>query len=168
MSNMYFDEVAENAQVCADTAASLWEGLDGNMNSGVDWTTEANVAELNPATGALLNIVTTDPTGGTGSGSGDMGARAAQVLIEWHTGVFAGGREIRGKTFVPGIVQSASAGDGSVDSTLVTALAAFVGTWLVEPGNATPGVWSRKNGVIHPIATGAVANQFAVLRSRRD
>lgn len=168
LSNFYFDEDLANAQVCADTAASFWEQAQLAMSSLIDWAQDGVATVLDPATGEPTDVASYTPNTGDGQGSGDMLPASTQLLITWRTGVFAGGRELRGKTFVPGLVSSTNDNDGTIDEGVVTQFAGYADDLLTTPGNAQIVVWSRKNGTTPQVTGSRITNEWAVLRSRRD
>ena len=168
MSNMYFDVELAEVQLAADAVEAFWSEVDGYMVGGVAWEQEPFVTIINPVNGEPTGVAPVTPGAGTGGASGDMVPRAAQAYIVWNTGVWQAGRQIRGRTYLPGFTAGAAASDGSVDPGVVTALATAASNLLTTPGNPTLHVYSRKNGNSVPVDNGAASNQWAVLRSRRD
>lgn len=89
-----------------------------------------------------------------------------QGLIQWRTGVYVGGREIRGRTFIPA--------PGEAQSTGGTPAATYRVSWetradaLVAATSAAPVIWSRARGQAAPITSGTVWPKWATLRTRRD
>lgn len=168
-SNQFYDLDPGDAQTAVDGVSDFWSVVDANMNQGVTWATEATVTILDPTTGQPTGVATTTPATGSGGSTVDMVPRAAQALVATKTGVFAGGRELRGKIFVPGLTVDAMDPDGSLSSGMQTIiLNAAVAAFVTTPGNPTLGVYSRKNGTITDVVTIGVSGEFAVLRSRRD
>jgi hypothetical protein len=88
------------------------------------------------------------------------------MLIKWRTGIYLAGREIRGRTFIPGLDAFTNA-EGVVDTTVHDALSDDLATWLGGL-SAPPLIWSRTHGDSAAVAAAEVWDQFAVLRSRRD
>lgn len=168
INNMYFDVEEADIQAAADAAAGFWSNAQLAMSSLIDWAQDGVATVLNPVTGEPTDIVTYTPDTGDGQGSGDMLPAATQLLITWRTGVFSGGREVRGKTFVPGLVSSTNDNDGTIDEGVVTQFAGYAASLLTTPGNPTLQVWSRKNGTVQPVTQARITNEWAVLRSRRD
>jgi hypothetical protein len=95
-------------------------------------------------------------------------AFATQGLIRWRTGVFIAGRELRGRTFIPGATESRSA-NGRPDSTYITTAETAAQDLL---DNAALGaalvVYSVTHRQVELVQSRSVWGQWAVLRSRRD
>lgn len=166
LSTMFFQEATGTAQQAATAVSTFWGAVDAYMHQDVLWDIEQDVEVIDDTNGQIQSVVTT--TGGTGNGAltDDLLPPATQGLIRWRTGVFVGGREIRGKTFVPAMTESSS-NAGQIAGVVQTGLQNAANT-LVGTANANLAVWSRKNGVSEDVVSGSVWNQFAVLRSRRD
>jgi len=164
---MYFDEVgggtASNA--VADTL-TFWTNLKNVIDNSLLFTIEAEVAIVSEGTGQVTGIVGTAGGAVAGDDAGDPAPWATQGLIRWRTGTFIAGREVRGRTFIPGVTEARANGgvpDASYKSNCVTAINALIGST-----NSTLVSWSRKNGDSAPVIAGSPWEQFAVLRSRRD
>lgn len=168
ISNFYFDGDLADAQNMADTASDFWSDAQLAMSSLIDWTQDGVATQLDVATGEPTDVASYTPNDGDGSGSGDMLPASTQLLITWRTGVFAGGREVRGKTFVPGLVASTNDNDGTIDEGVVTQFAGYADSLVTEPGHSQIVVWSRKNGTMQQVTGARITNEWAVLRSRRD
>jgi hypothetical protein len=168
ISNHYFDGAndAEAASMAA-SVATFWTALRAVIVVGVQWQVEPEVVELDPVTGAPIGSVITPGATNFGTATGDPLPWSNQAYINWGTGVFIGGRRIRGRTFVPGMSESAnSTGSGpstAVQTTINTAAAALIGTPDVGFG-----VWSKTNGVFVRATNGVTSPRWGVLRSRRD
>lgn len=162
----YFDENGGTAQQAVTAIGNFWNALDTVMQESILWATEADVAKINSTTGALEGVVVTTPASGSGGTSQAQTTKATQGLIQWRTGTFPGGRELRGRTFIPGMPSGAlTNGDPgtSYRSTLVTA-----GNGLMNDATCTLVVWSRKIGGFAPVTSVTSSAKAAVLRSRRD
>lgn len=130
----------------------------------MDWDGSLEVVES--TSGQIEGVASATARSSTGTLTGDILPPATQALIQWRTGVFQGGREVRGKTFIPAMTETAAVA-GQVGSTAQTALN-NTATALLTASGAELAIYSRKNGSIVPVNTGTCWNQFAVLRSRRD
>jgi hypothetical protein len=132
----------------------------------VDWTTQADVDEIESTTGALAGVETTVPVTGTGSSVGDALPAASQALVRWRTGQITAGRELRGRTFIPALVEASNdngqllAASRTMINTAAAALIADVNSGLV--------IYSRTHNAFHIVQTGTAWTDFAVMRSRRD
>lgn len=168
LHTMYFRDTVGGvtAQDAVNDVAAMWGAIDLYCSTLMTWATEPEVAVINPANGEITGTQVTTSLGGTGGTSGDLIPFASQGLIRWRTGVYIGGREVRGRSFIPGLNEAASA-VGVPTTTFVGVVNTAVNTFLTSAVSA-PTIWSKKNGVEHVITSGSLWSQFAVLRSRRD
>lgn len=142
-------------------------GPAGGFPVGSSVRTDAEVQVVDPVTG---NVVATEIGGtilSTGSSASPLLPKANQFLIRWRTGNFVGGREVRGKTFLPLPSETASTDAGLVEAATLVALSGRAGQ-LISNADTVFVVWSRKNGLWWAASNGSCWEQFAILRSRRD
>lgn len=165
LSTLHFEATAGTAQQAVTAAGTFWGAVDALIDSEVDWTTEPDVSTFSTA-GVLEDVTSTTPVTGTGSSVGDALPLATQALIRLRTGNIVAGRELRGRIFVPALVE-ASNDNGNVlaasRTTLDTAIATLIGS-----ANADLTIWSRTHTLTAAVQTGSTWTQFAQLRSRRD
>jgi hypothetical protein len=172
LNTLYFDADGGTAQQAATAAGTFWGAVDALMDNEVTWRTEPDVPTINPGTGNLETVTSTTPVTGAGALSTIMLPVATQGLIRWRTGIIVGDRELRGRTFVPGL-GTASNDNGILlaasQTTMQTAAAA-----LISDANSTLVVWHRpsspgaSDGTNASVLTANVWGQFATMRSRRD
>lgn len=144
--------------------------LTGNVNYTLD-TSVATVDETNGQTSAVTTVATST---GPGTGTGDFMPPATQLLMRWRTGVFVNGREARGRTFIPGVVES-NVSNGTPIGAMQTAMNTAAAT-LIADATSRLVVWQRSRptdippfvGILRDVTTGQLWDRCAVLRSRRD
>jgi hypothetical protein len=166
LSTMYFDNGAGTAQQAATAVGVFWGTIDNRMATSVLWSTEAEVVLIDDATGDPTAVVTTTPSSGAGSGAATMLPVVAQGLVRWRTGVFSGGREVRGRTFVPGLTENDNdlgVPNGSIIPVVDGAAAALVAT-----ANADLVIYSRTKSLSESVTSGSMWTSWAELKSRRD
>jgi hypothetical protein len=168
LSTFYFDEIDGGAtpQSVITATAAFWTSLRNVIDNSLTMRVEDEVALVNDGSGQVTGIVGATGATVTGDDAADPAPWATQGLIRWRTGLFANGREIRGRTFIPGVTEARSNGgvpDSSYLSNLTSAVNGLLGTT-----NAALMTWSRKNGDSAPVLSGSGWSQFAILRSRRD
>lgn len=164
-SNLYWDTGYSAAEAVEHTA-ELWEILDNRIVNEVAWEVSGIVEYFDDSDGIIIGAVVTDAVVGAGEAGGEMLPSSTQVLVKWRTGVYSGGREIRGRTFVPALDVFMN-DEGSVEAVARGDLSDELATWL--GGLAfPPRIWSRTHGDSAVVAAAEVWEQFAVLRSRRD
>jgi len=166
LSTFYFDGSGSTAAADAATAVSTFQNaVDNIQDTGLSWRVDPQVVEMDPVTGQATASYAQGSLNGTGALGAESLPFASQGLIQLRTGVYAAGREIRGRLFIPGLVE-ASNNDGAVVAATVTALNNAAGS-LITDANSDWGVWSRTNGTIETIVSATTWEQFATLRTRR-
>lgn len=167
-SNHYFAVSATvvDAQACIDATHDFWDDMKGAIDNACLWDVQAEVAIIDPVSGNITGIQTAVGKAGAGTSATAAASQLCQGLVKWSTGVFFGGRELVGHTFIPGLPNDQLSPDGSLGSGYTSALTA-AGTTFV---NAPPelGVWSRKNGAFATATAASGVGMVASLRSRRD
>lgn len=167
LSTAYF--ILGDAQADADAAVAaigaFWTAVDNQMDSTYAWATEAEVTVMTTA-GVVTGVLSTTPQVGSGSAVGDPLPLASQGLIRWTTNGFPGGRRLRGRTFVPGAVNSLTL-DGRPTAAYRTALKTAADALVAADGGKFA-IWSKTNSSAYNVATTSVWTEWAVLRSRRD
>lgn len=166
LSTMYFNVVGGLTAANANAAVgTFWNSVKAKMGNSLSYATEAEVAEVDIATGQVTGIAAVTPQTGTGTPTTDMCPWTTQGLIRWRTGIFVGGREVRGRTFVPGPTEVENTA-GVPAAAYVTALNAAASA-LIADANSDLMVYSKKNRDAVPVLSGSTWSQWAVLRSRR-
>jgi hypothetical protein len=164
-SVMHFDDVLANAQSTAD-AVSEWLDDTNVVRSVAQFAqVDSEVLLVNVGTGAIegaTQVVTAIEGGNLGT---DPLPQASMILARWRTGVYLGGREIRGRTFIPGLGSENLGTNGELDPTQLQSVV-LSGTALINASALA--VWSPTNGSLATVATSAVWPEFAVMRSRRE
>lgn len=167
LSTFYFNDTSPaTAQHAADAVHTFWDSIKNRVVNTVTFQVDPTVYTIDVTTGhpTLVTPVTAAPV--VGQSTADPLPYSLQGLIEMHTGFFPGGREVRGRLFIPGADESLS--------TLGVPIAAYISSLqtaanaLIADPNADWVVWSRKNHTVQPVTSAGVWNQWAVLRSRRD
>lgn len=166
LSTMFFDASTGTAQDAANAARAYWNDIKALINSSYLMTVEALVYTIDSTTGKATGVTgtTTVPVGG--NNFSQPLPPANQGLSIWHTGVFVAGREIQGKTFVPGPGEDGN-DSGVPNGTYSTALNTGSNN-LTSAGPITFGIYSRKHHLFAQATSGHAWNQWAILRSRRS
>jgi hypothetical protein len=157
-----------DADAALDATADLWEAIDTEMFAGIQWSVENDVPSIDPVTGDTIGMFTGTGRTGFGQGAGEVLPWATQGLFRWRTGVYLGGREIRGRSFIPGLRETSNT-EGSPTPSMVTGLNTVLSTWLGGlPAGRKLTVWSRARGEAVDVNSGTMWSEWATLRSRRD
>ena len=167
LSTMFFNVTGGLTAANANAAVgAFWLAAAGAMSSSYSATTEGEVAEIDIATGNVTGLVAVTPITHTGTSAAYRLPPATQGLIRWRTGTYVGGREIRGRTFIPGLTQDDNT-SGVPSSGMLSGLQTAANNLISDPLTDFV-VYSRKNRDAAPVISGTPWAEFAVLRSRRD
>lgn len=165
-SVMHFDGTLSGAQDAADAAALWWDEVNDRFPTTQAMRVDPEVAEISLGTGQTIGTtsVTTAAIAGT-TGSTQV-PQASMVLMRWRTGAFVNGREIRGRTFIPGLSLGELTAGGELRQ---QALDDFNAATSILTG-ATPafGVYSPRTAGFAEVASGDAWVELAVMRSRRQ
>lgn len=164
---LYFDEAGGTAADAHAAVVSFFNAVDEVMSTQVAFTVEAEVELVNAATGAITGIESTDAYSATGTGSGDPLPPATQGLVRWRTGAFVDGREVRGRTFLPGMLESLNDSAGKPNSGALTVINVAAGN-LIGDGDSELVIYSRTKSLQATVVSGQAWSQWAQLRGRRD
>jgi len=166
-SNMYFGGDVDD-QAAVDGVATFWNGLLNFIDNDVAVLTQGEVTVITVETGVVAGLNSADPVSQNGQNAADPLPRATQLLLQLHTGEYVGGREIRGKVFLPGFCEDNTTGGVFNGAAVAAANAAAEG--LRDNGVFNDGwvVYSRKNNRIDTVDTATASAKPAILRSRRD
>lgn len=165
-SNIYFDADATTGAGYAADVAAFWATCAPQMSSAVDYTVESTYGVIDDATGNLIGIGSWAGATGGGSNTNAPLPFSNQALVNWTTGAFLGGRQVRGKTFIPALTTPAN--DNGVLGAATRAVFLAAAEELLSDGNGALRVYSPKNLTSAAVTDTAVPTLIAVLRSRRD
>jgi len=165
-SNMYFEGGTPEGAAYGPMVNSFWVAISSAIRNSVSWSVEPTYVVIESGTGAIQDIG--DWEGAVGAGGSGVEALpwATQGLIHWHTSVYVSGRELRGRTFVPGLAEGANA-EGVVSGAVQDQMQAAA-DGLIDDSSHAFTIYSPTHHVEHVVQSGAASGQFAVLRSRRD
>jgi hypothetical protein len=164
----YFDATSPfTAQDAADAVHAFWDTMKTQVISAYSFQVEPVVETINSTTGQPTGSVAVSSPLVTGTAGGGMIASSSQLLLRWRTGFYPYGREIRGRTFIPGLALSALGASGRPSagalSTMASAATAIIG-WT----SSNFVVYSREHKVWALVSAGDPWAEFSVLRSRRQ
>nr|CRY97451.1 hypothetical protein [uncultured prokaryote] len=166
LSTQYFDESGGEPADAHAAVVAFWTALAEVIHTQVSMFVESEVAIVDETNGQTTGIVTVPSTAFSGEDNTSPSSLATQGLIQWITGTFAGGRQIRGRTFVWGVTQDQLL-DGRPRTSYRDVLGAAADA-LVADMDSIAVVWSRTLGTVAVAQTGTGWTEFAVQRSRRD
>nr|CRY96740.1 hypothetical protein [uncultured prokaryote] len=165
---MYFDETVPPEE-CVDYVSDFWTSIVPYITPATTFQVQGSGRDVDEATGALTafyNVASSALI--AGSSSTQQVADATQGLVQWRTGIVLGGREVRGRTFIPGLSQSSVIGGNLAPQTRtgIETNANILGGPITGLG-----VWRRPKegtpGQLVQVSTATVWSELAVLRRRR-
>lgn len=167
INRLYFaDTGGLTAQNAVTAAGNFWNAIRPQMSTSVTWTTQPIVDVMDPVSGNITSQIPVTGSSFSGTNGAAQIAKATQGLLQLRTGIFVGGREVRGRIFIPGCTTT-SVSAGNADSVYTAALVT-AGQAMIADANSTLGVWSKTHGTFVGVVTSSSPSKLAVLRSRRD
>lgn len=121
---------------------------------------------VGPDEGTIIDTIAWSDESSSG---GDPLPPATCICVSWRGA--SGDRSRRGRTFVGPISTSALQSNGTPSASALSVVRGAATAVVAEStglANGAWGVWSRQEEVFRDFVGSSVANQFAVLRSRRD
>jgi len=146
---------------------NFWTNIKSAVYSGQTMNVEGEVATIDEATGQILSFDSVTAVTVAGTATGELLPRATQGLLRAKTNVYAGGKRIQGRVFVPYPVESASETQG-VPSALYIEIVRNSGAILAGLTTATWVIYSPTKHTFAPVVGASCWDQWSVLRSRRD
>lgn len=165
-SNIYFEGGTPEGAAYGPNLATFWEAIDNVMHNSITWTIDSSYTVIESTTGEIQDVGTWDGATGVADLSAEALPWANQAVINWKTGFYTGGRELRGKTYVPALTQTAN--DGGILLAATRTTIEDAANALVTNSASALAVWGRTHGVEAIVETATVPTKIAVLRSRRD
>lgn len=177
-SNMYFrnDTNVDQSAGLTNRVRTFWDTCRNHMTFGLQMVVESEIPVIDERDGKMIGLHVGAGASVVGNGTGETLPTATQALVQWFTNGIVNGRKVRGRTFVPGMMEANNSGGlptGTIDSALQTAAntliatAPFLVVWSRPVSGEEPGTVARV-GTAHNVLSSNVWAQWAVLRSRRD
>lgn len=162
-----------DATDCLARFRAIWESFKSLIDPSVTIDYDPICIAVEATTGVLTGAFAgTDPLSTAGTGTGDPLPRQTQGLIQWSTSTVLNGRRLRGRLYVPGLLEGSNTATGVVAGATVTALVAGASTVFAAGATASnPVIWHRPGpggaGASAAITGASASTKWAVLRSRR-
>lgn len=167
-SNLYFSN-GTDAEIlnAVNRVRAFWNVLATTLRNGMSAQVLGEVVTIDPVTGNIIAVQqVAAPAAVNYTGTGDALPPQTQVMLTFNTGSYAGGRQVRGRCFIPGWTETANQVDGTLTGSYPTDITTAAAT--MRTGAPAQVVWSRKNGTIVPVTGASVARKWATLKTRRD
>jgi len=154
------DSTRDQVEAVGDFLTTLVSSLDTRLTA----TVSGQVEIVSSTSGDITSI---DDTGADVvvemNDSATPLPYTTQLLVQFRTGVYFTGRELRGRMFIPGFCEDGNV-DGAPDPDVVSGVAAAASTMVGHDF----AVYSPSKHQWASVSAATVWNQWAVLRSRRD
>lgn len=155
-----------------NSVQALFNGIKTYIPSDVTLTFPGDLAVIDDATSQQVSgVAVTAPANVVGTSVASYSA-ATGIGMDWLTGVFSGGRLVRGRTFIVPAGSNAYGTDGQVAAGCKTAVNSAIDTYLAANDGALRLIQrvtaARPVGTSAQISSGMTAPKVFVLRSRRD
>jgi hypothetical protein len=147
------------------------------LGAGLGAQIDPEILEFDETTGNVTGTGNTVQARVDMSAAGDRLPPANQLLIRWTTNGIVHNRRVKGRTFIPGCLETQNGPGGQPASTIGTPVQSAIDALLVtmsgrmrvwaQPFEGTPENPARP-GSAHTIQSGSIAPYWAILRSRRD
>lgn len=168
ISTTYAQGELGDADTIVDAWIDFWDALSDLIANNFTVTMGGAVDRIDPVTGNIIEVGSATVRSVVGSSVGQFLPLASQGVLEFLTGVFVGGRQVRGKMFVPGIVEDQNE-EGVPTSGCITAFEdALNDVNGIDGMNGAWVVWSRANAQTQFVTSSFMWSKWGVLRSRRD
>jgi len=165
VSTFYVDH-ASNPSPNLTALKAFFTAIKASTPAGITWSFPNSGVTIDVATGAANGTWTSSSVTNETSSAGTGSALPVGVVVNWRTGFYAGGRELRGRTFIVPVLSGAFGSDGRVTPTTQGTFSTAAETLRTTFSGMT--IWSRHQGVIASPTSGVCPSLPAVLRSRRD
>jgi len=166
LSTMYFLGSGGTEQQAATAVGVFWGAVDARMASNVAWATEAEVVTIDSTDGQPTAVTATTPSSGAGASGSTLLPIVTQGLLRWRTGFFIAGRELRGRTFIPGLTENDN--DVGIPNGSITGTVDPIAATLIGSANAELVIFSRTHFDFAVVSSGTMWTSWAELKSRRD
>lgn len=167
-SNFYFAGAGSTlAQGVVSDVRGMWADLASNFGTPMVIAIDPDVPDINPVTGDIQGVTVTDPGATIQCQSvAEKLPTFTQMLVTFNTNEYRGGRQVRGRCFIPGWTIAANTDNGLPDAAYRATVQADFN--VLAETDSPQVVWSRKYGEALQVTSHSTGTQWAVLRSRRD
>jgi len=188
ITQQYFDATGGTAAQAQTAVKNFWAQFASSVGSGTTFATNSAVETIDEVSGQITSVTSGTAGTTTGTGGTEVLPMATQGLLQLRTGVFSDGREIRGRIFIPAMLEGGSSA-GVPTSSTQSAIAA-AGAALIADANSVLVVYRRprvatvalgnpgqvgyrpakteRDGEFAVVTSAPAATKWAILRGRRD
>lgn len=166
-----------NGNDLADAWRAFLNTTKSNYQLNLIAQIQPEILEFDEGTGVVTGAGNTIQAPVACDGLGEAIPRSSQGLIRWTTAGIVHNRRVRGRTFLPGMMENFNNADGTPSGTLIANTNAALVTFLAAMSTRLR-IWAQpfageegnpaRAGTAHAVVAGSMANYWAVLRSRRQ
>lgn len=163
----FLDETPLPIQNVAEQWFDVLFDLKGALDDGLTAQIQSDVTVIDSDTGQLVGTQNVSVGANSMTGGGDALPPATQGLVRLSTNDVHFGRRLRGRVFLPGMLEANNAVNGAPSSSVISAVNDRFEEFRAdtEPGWI---VYSRTHHLYAPVSAVDMWSQWAQLRSRRD
>lgn len=165
-SILHWDADLSEAQNAADAATAWWDEINDRFANAQSMRVDPEVHLVDESTGQTIGTTTVTTASVAGTAGAVQVPQPSMVLVRWRTGAFVNGREIRGRTFLPGLSSAEVTSGGEVSANTITDVNNSVTFILADTPDLA--VYSPSYATASAVTSGSCWNEFAVMRSRRE
>ena len=167
-SQLFFAHQAGAATAIAGNVRTFLNALVNNLCAPLQAQIQDEQSVIDVVTGKPVNVeVATHQAVVAYLGTGDPLPWASQVLIQLKTAQFNNGRRLRGRFYIPGILESMSTGGELAPASQTTFNTPLQTLITSSNANGDWAVWSKRYQSWANVATATAWNQFGIQRRRR-
>lgn len=154
-------------QEMADAWETFLEGLQAVTDNALVAVVNDEVRVIESTTGETQSVSTISGATVAMAHTGDPLPPLCQMLLRWSTGVFTGGRRIRGRTFIPGGMEAYNTAAGKVDAGLASGLQTNAEAFITACSGDFV-IYSPTHRAYASVQEAQLSTDWSFLRSRRD
>lgn len=155
---------ATDADTLVNNVFDLYSAFADRLSNITEVDISGTVEIFDPTNGQTTGTHSISPTHIDGTWGSGQAPAGTCVLLQWRTGIYANGREVRGRSFISGLGDFAAGAPG-VPATEHTDFNSAANNYATQPQSC---VYSPTNGGLYNMFSGGAWNKFGLMRSRRD
>lgn len=160
---------AGDATHATSCITALWTFL-GAIASYIDdalvESISGDVEVIDVASGQILNVHSVTGAVQGGTATGDALPTLCQGLLRLNTGAYVAGRQLKGRMYLPGMMESNNTVVGLPSAGMIGAINTAAATFIASA--ADPAVYSHTHSYATSVNSATLSPKWSYLRTRRD
>lgn len=157
---------ATHASACVSALWTLYGSLATYIDDNLVESISGDAEKIDVMTGQIIGMVPVTGAVNGGSATGDALPTLVQGLARFGTGVYVNGRALRGRMFLPGMMEANNTVDGRPAAGMTGTMNTHFATYIASSAN--PCVYSKTHKVFADITSATLSSKWAFLKTRRD